>query len=108
MPNPPSPEAPLFEIPNLTPFDNLGGLIDNLIQLAFFAAGLAFFIFLIIGGFQWITAGGDPKALDSARGRITNALIGIVIVVAAYSIAIIIESVLGIKIVSGFCFTECP
>lgn len=98
----------LFEIPNLTPFDNLGGLVDNLIQLIFFAAGLAFLIYLMIGGFQWITAGGDPKALESARGRITGAFIGLIIVVAAFSIALIIEAVLGIKIVSGFCFTDCP
>ena len=106
--SPPSAETPLFKIPNLTPFDNLGGLIDNIIQLIFFAAGLAFFIYLIIGGLRWITAGGDPKALDAARGRITGAIIGLIIVVAAFSIALIIESVLGIRIVSGFCFTDCP
>ncbi len=98
---------PLFEIPNVTGFSNLSELIDNLIQLLFFAAGLAFLFYLLIGGIQWITAAGDPKALDAARGRITNAIIGLVIVVAAFSIAIIIQSVLGISIVSGFCFTNC-
>lgn len=104
----PSATTPLFKIPNLTPFDNLGGLIDNLIQLLFFVAGLAFFIYLLLGGIQWITAGGDEKALTAARGRITGAIIGLIIVVAAFSIALIIESVLGIRIVSGFCFTDCP
>ena len=99
---------PIFEIPNFSGFTNLAGLIDNLIQLAFFVAGLAFLFSLLIGGVQWITASGDPKALDAAKGRITNAIIGLIIVVASFSIAIIIQSVLGINIVSGFCFTNCP
>ena len=107
--SPPSaePSNPIFQIPNFSGFTNLGGLVDNLIQLAFFAAGLAFFIMLLIGGIQWITVGGDPKALQAVRARITNALIGLLIVVAAFSIAIIIQTVLGISIVSGFCFANC-
>ena len=93
----------IFTIPNLLPFNNLGEIFNALLALAFFVAGLAFFITLLIGGIQWITAGGDPKALDSARRRITNALVGLIIVVAAYAIALILEAVLGIRIVSGFC-----
>src|SRR3989304_10089326 len=93
----------IFEIPNLIPIPDLGSLIKILLTLAFFVAGLAFFISLLIGGIQWITAGGDTKALDSARRRITNALVGLIIVVAAYAIALILEQVLGIKIISGFC-----
>ena len=99
---------PIFEIPTFYGFTNLAGLIDNLIQLDFFVAGLAFLFSLLLGGVQWITASGDPKALDAAKGRITNAIIGLIIVVASFSIAIIIQSVLGINIVSGFCFTNCP
>lgn len=93
----------IFEIPKLIPFDNFGDLFAALLSLVFFAAGLAFFVSLLIGGFQWITAGGDEKALNSARGRITNAIVGLIIIVAAFAIALILETVLGIRIVSGFC-----
>ena len=99
----------IFKIPNLSPFDNLAGLFDNLINLALFAGGLLFFINLLIGGFQWISSGGDEKALIAARGRISNALIGLIIIVSAFSIVLIIETVLGIRIVSGFCIQgPCP
>jgi len=93
-----------IQIPNLSPFKNLSGLIDNLVQLAFFVAGVFFFFNLLVAGIQWIGAGGDSKALQSARGRMTNALIGLIIVVAAFAITRIVERVLGISITGGFRF----
>lgn len=96
--------TPLFNIPNFSPFPNLGGFSNALLSLAFFAAGLAFFINLLIGGIQWLSSGGDPKALQAARGRILNAFVGLIIVAAAFAIALIVETVLGIKIVTGFQF----
>ncbi len=76
----------------------LGTVVANLVVVAFFAAGLFFLIQVIIGGISWINAGGDPKSLDSARSRITNAVIGLVIVAAAFGITTIILTVLGINI----------
>lgn len=95
---------PIFTIPKLGGYNNLGDLISALIALAYFVAGVAFFFMLIIGGIQWISAGGDPKALDGARKRITNAVIGLVIVVAAYAITVIVGQVFGISITKGFKF----
>lgn len=87
-----------IQIPNILPFKNIGSLLTVLVQLVFFVAGLAFFFNLILGGIQWINAGGDQKAMASARGRITSAVIGLIIVVAAYAITIIIGQVFGINI----------
>ena len=98
------PTEAIFNIPNLSPFEDLGGLLNDLLTLIFFVAGIAFFVNLLIGGIQWISAGGDPKAIDAARGRLTSALIGLVIVVSAYAVALIIQTVLGITIVSGYQF----
>ncbi len=52
-------------------------------------------IFLVIGGIKYITSQGDPKAADSARGALTNAVIGFVIVLAALAIKFLIQRVLG-------------
>lgn len=93
-----------FTIPNLLGFKNLGELIKVLLQLAYFVAGLALFFNLVIGGIQWINAGGDEKAMSSARRRITNAVIGLIIVVAAAAITAIISQVFGISILEGFKF----
>lgn len=82
-------------------FTDLGPLLQVLITLILSFAGLLFMAYLFIGGLAWITAGGDPKAVAAARSRITNALIGFVLVVATYAIILIIEKVFGINIVSG-------
>ncbi len=79
----------------------LGKLMGNLVLVAFVVAALFFLFQVIIGGISWINAGGDPKALDAARSRITNAVIGLIIVVAAFAVSLIVTTVLGINIFSG-------
>jgi len=79
----------------------LGDIVRNLYLLALFAASIFFLVQLLVGGISWIGAGGDPKALDSARSRITNAVIGLVIVVAALGITTIVTGALGINIFTG-------
>lgn len=83
------------------PFDNLGEIVASLLNIAYVAAGVFFLIQVVIGGIQWINAGGDPKNLESARGRITNAVIGLVIVVAAFAITLIFTTLLGVNIFTG-------
>lgn len=83
------------------PFDNLGEVVSGLLNIAYVAAGIFFLIQVVIGGISWINAGGDPKNLESARGRITNAVIGLVIVVAAFAITLIFTTLLGVNIFTG-------
>jgi hypothetical protein len=78
------------------PQTGLNNVVNSLISIVFAAAGLLFLAMLFAGGIAWITAGGDPKAVAAARSRLTNALIGLVIVVAAFAIAQIILKVLGL------------
>ena len=80
------------------PFLDLGKLLSNVLALLFFFAALMAFIFIIIGGIQWITAGGDKIAAQAARDRITAAVVGLLIVVAAFAITTILSTVLGINL----------
>jgi hypothetical protein len=86
---------------------NFGSLFSALVGLIIIVAFIAAFIYLIWGGFQWVTSGGDEAAVAAARGRITQALIGLVIVVAAWAIFQLIESFFGITVISGGGF-EIP
>lgn len=54
--------------------------------------GVFFFILVIIGGIQWMTAGGSEEKVGKAKTLITNALIGLVIVLSAYAITNFIGS----------------
>lgn len=73
-------------------------LISNFFGLATIGAGLGLLVYLILGGFKFVTSGGDSKAADSAKAMMTNAVIGLIIVVAVYFIVGIVGKVLGINI----------
>ena len=51
-------------------------------------------VFLIIGGIQYITSKGDQKATIEARTSLTNAVIGFIVVIGAFTIKTILTSVL--------------
>jgi len=74
--------------------------IPSLIGLAFVIGTILFVFMIIVGAIQWIASGGDKAALEGARGRITNAIVGIVILFSVFAIIKIIEKFFGIDILT--------
>ncbi len=81
-----------------TKFSDLGGLISTFLPAVVTVAGMAAFVFLLIGGFRYLTAGGDEKAVADAAKIITNAVIGLVIIFVAWWVIRILETILGLNI----------
>jgi hypothetical protein len=75
-------------------------LVGGLITFITVIAGLWFMIQFIIAALQWISAGGDKGLLETARNRILNAVIGLVIVVGAYVLVGLIGLVVGLDILN--------
>ncbi|KKR49701.1 MAG: hypothetical protein UT84_C0021G0007 [Candidatus Curtissbacteria bacterium GW2011_GWA1_40_16] len=86
---------------SIRPIDNAVNVVRGIIQFILVAAFVAAFIFLLIGGIRWIMAGGDEKAVAGARGTITAALIGLVIVLVAYAIIRLVEIFFSVSIITG-------
>ena len=63
-------------------------------------AGLAFLLYFALGAITWITSGGEPQKLEAARNQMIAAGIGLVAVIAAYTVAGIVAIVLGIDILN--------
>jgi hypothetical protein len=61
-------------------------------------AGLSFILYFITGALNWITSNGDEGKVDKAKSQMTAAAIGLIIVIASYSIIGIIGNVLGLNI----------
>jgi len=76
----------------------LGGIISALLPYTFYFAGLILFIYLIIGGFGFLTSAGNPDKTKAAQGKITTALIGFIIVFASFWLIQLVEVVFGISI----------
>lgn len=83
--------------PEVTIVD-LGKLISGLVGVAMIVASLAVFAYLIWGGFEWITSGGDKTAIEGARNKITAALVGLTIVASAWAVMLLIEKFFGLNI----------
>lgn len=81
---------------NVIPSD-LGTLIGNLLPYIFGAAGIALLIYLVLGGLQLMTSRGDPKAMQGAQAKITNALIGFVIIIIAFFVVQLFGQLLGLQ-----------
>lgn len=77
-----------------------GELIGGLIRVSLVVAAIVFFFVLVIGGIRWILSGGDKQATEGARGQITAALVGLVIVFAAWAIVQLIETLFGVQILN--------
>ena len=60
--------------------------LTTALNLLLGAAGVFSFIYLLWGGVQWVTAGGDKDAVEKARKKIIGALIGLAIVFSSYAI----------------------
>jgi hypothetical protein len=74
--------------------------IPKFITIGFIVGVLIFFFMLMIGAIQWISSGGDKQALEGARGRITSALIGLVILFATFAVIKLIEKFFGFSILT--------
>ena len=78
----------------------LGEIIGAAILLILIITAIVFFFMLVIGGVRWISSGGDKAQTEAARGQITAALIGLVIVFAAWAIIQLINTFFGVNIFS--------
>ena len=72
--------------------------ITNGMTFAFGLAALVLIVMLLIGAYEYITAGGDKEALQKSVKRITQALIGILILFSIYLIVGIIGTLFGINV----------
>lgn len=57
---------------------------QRVLWILFVLFAIGFVIFLIIAGFRFLTAGGDASKADKARDSIIFAIVGLIIVVAAW------------------------
>lgn len=74
---------------------DFGKLINGVLSFVMVVAALLVFMYLIWGGIEWITSGGDKGKTESARNKITSAVIGLVVVAASYAILTLALNFLG-------------
>lgn len=86
-------------------WDYINTIIPRILNIVYIIAVVIFVFIFIVGAFQWITAGGDKGKLAEARGKITHAIIGLLILLFIFLISRLVYLILGVDI-ANFGTTE--
>lgn len=81
-------------------------VFGNFFKVFLGLAGIALFVTLLIGGFKFITSGGDPKNLASAKATLTYAIFGMILVAGSYLILVFIETITGANVTNFSIYTN--
>ncbi len=91
-------EATTVRIPNPLIHESFGSLLDAIITfLAFYLGPPIATIMLIVAGFYFVTAAGDPAKIEKAKEIIIWTLIGLLILFSAKGLVVLLKDVIGIQ-----------
>ena len=79
---------PAMNVGGADPVQGLGKFIAFGINVFILIAGMFLLIYLLLGAFDWITSGGDKEKVQKAQNKITNALIGMVLIFVVLAVFI--------------------
>ncbi len=88
----------LFEGPKGT----IGNIINTALPIILGIAGLALLLMIIFSGFTMMTSAGDAKKMEQGKQRLTNAIIGFIIIFGAYWAIQIVGIMFGTSVTTGF------
>ena len=96
----PSPENRLNTVAQQTYPGSSAGSIEETVSKAINAilglTGMIFFVYMIYGGYLWMTANGKEENVEKAKHIIRNSIIGLVIILGAYAISnYVVSAMLG-------------
>ena len=74
----------------------IGSIISSLVGVFLILAFISTLLYMLLGGLDWITSAGDKTKLQSARDKITNALVGMVVVGASWAVMMVAGNFFGL------------
>lgn len=72
-------------------------LINTILSFLTIIGGLWFIFWIIIAAYNWISSEGKPDKLETARNQLVHAVVGTIILIAAYALAGLIGAIMGIN-----------
>ncbi len=85
-------------IASKSPGEGLAFYIAQLWKTIVIVGSLAFLLYLVWGGIQWLMSGGDKTKVEEAKAKISNAIMGLAVLVISYAVVLFIEAVFKINI----------
>lgn len=86
----------------LSSSSSLSELIANGIRLFLMFSGAIAIVFVIIGGFMYITSNGNEEQAEKGKNTLINAIIGVVIIIMSYVIINVITNLVSTPSGNGY------
>jgi cbb3-type cytochrome oxidase subunit 3 len=74
-------------------------LFYNILQIITYAAGLAFFVMFLVGGFNYLFSGNDQKKVAAASSTLTMAIVGLVGIIISWLVILFINNFTGVNVI---------
>jgi heme/copper-type cytochrome/quinol oxidase subunit 2 len=84
--------------PEPAQFSHLEKILVAVLNKAMVVATLAVFAMLVLAAFRYLTAGGDAKAMQTAKNTLTYAILGLVLMIVAWFILRFIGIFTGVEV----------
>lgn len=74
----------------------LGSIIGAVVGIMTLIGAIAALIYLLLGALSWITSAGDKTKLEKAQQQITQALVGLILLVSVWAIMLLVGQFTGL------------
>jgi hypothetical protein len=75
----------------------IGSILSRAIPFIFMIAGVGLLLMILASGFTLLTSAGDAKKMESGKQRLTNAIIGIIIIIGSFWLVQYVQTILGLE-----------
>ncbi len=86
--------TPVVVVSNPGGSSNLSELVENVLSWVLSVAGSIALLMLVVGGIMYITSAGDEQKIAVSKKIITWTILGLVIILASYSIIVALDKIL--------------
>ncbi len=83
---------------DVVPYSSIGPVMGAVFSFVLIFASILVFCYFILGGVQWMTAGGDKQGAQAARDRLTASMVGLLIILSVFGVVKVLEGVFGLNI----------
>ena len=80
--------------------DTLATIMGNAMTIMLIVAVVVCLIFLVLGGMQWMSSGGDKQKIAGARAKLTWAIVGLLVALGAFAIVNLFGYFFGVDLLN--------
>jgi len=80
-------------------YSNIGAILSGLLPYILTGAGIVLLIMLVAGGFTMLSGASSPESQEKGKKQITFAIVGFIVIFAAFWIAQVLQIILKVDII---------